>query len=70
MLKQLNSFIMSDTFSWLDGREVTYQIVVPEVTGSISRSYMDFYVVFLIDVVLIVHVWSIKRNFSEHVAKT
>ena len=41
-LKQFNSLTISDTFSCLGGREVTHQIAVPKVPGSIKTSVVIF----------------------------
>jgi len=53
LLKQLYSLAISNTNSWLSGRETTQQTAVPKVPGLIHRSDKDFYVCFFCFVVVV-----------------
>ena len=53
ILKQLNGLTAIDTFSCLDGLDVTHQTAERDYPGSIPGAGKDFYVCFFVIVILL-----------------
>jgi len=66
VLKWLNRLTTIDTLSWLGGAEVTHQLWVREVPGSIPSSGKGFYVwFFVLEILLFVQKHIICHNILQ-----